>query len=95
MEPQPGDERRHRDRRRDEDAELDLDGPHRVQRAGEQVQRPVHPGHQRGHRGTFSPLFKGFPNRLPAFDDARTRFTVASVRLLTRALTAVLPATEQ
>lgn len=41
----------------------------------------VHVRTQRGERGTFAPLFRGFPDRLPAFDDLRLRVAFGFSRL--------------
>lgn len=35
----------------------------------------------RGEKGKYSPLFAGFPDKLPAYDDAQARFSVAKARL--------------
>ena len=37
---------------------------------------------RRGETGEYAPLFRGFPDRLPEFDDAMFRFVVARVRML-------------
>jgi hypothetical protein len=36
---------------------------------------------QRGKRGAYAPLFKGFPDALPSSDDAELRFSLARARL--------------
>lgn len=51
-----------------------LAGPHRDLIA--------HVRAKRGETGTYAPLFPGFPDRLPAFDDALFRFVVARVRMI-------------
>lgn len=38
----------------------------------------------RGEHGTYTPLFPGFPDRLPDRDDARVRFYAAAARLAAR-----------
>jgi hypothetical protein len=35
----------------------------------------------RGEHGHYAPLFAGFPDQLPTFDDAETRFTIGLLRL--------------
>ena len=37
---------------------------------------------KRGETGRYAPLFAGFPDRLPEFDDAAFRFVVARVRMI-------------
>jgi hypothetical protein len=37
---------------------------------------------RRGEAGTYAPLFGGFPDRLPEFDDSVFRFVVARVRMI-------------
>jgi hypothetical protein len=37
---------------------------------------------KRGETRPYSPLFRGFPERLPEFDDALFRFVVARVRMI-------------
>jgi hypothetical protein len=37
---------------------------------------------KRGETGAYAPLFRGFPDRLPAFDDAVFRFVVARMRMI-------------
>ncbi|GAA2634820.1 TerD family protein [Paractinoplanes durhamensis] len=39
---------------------------------------------KRGETGTYAPLFRGFPETLPEFDNALFRFVVARVRMLGR-----------
>jgi len=51
-----------------------LAGPHR--------ELIAHARATRGETGTFAPLFRGFPERLPRFDDALFRFVVARVRMI-------------
>ncbi|BAL87403.1 hypothetical protein AMIS_21830 [Actinoplanes missouriensis 431] len=52
-----------------------LAGPHR--------ELIAHIRAKRGDKGTYAPLFRGFPERLPQFDDAAFRFVMARVRLRT------------
>ncbi|MEU4561612.1 hypothetical protein AB0F72_24795 [Actinoplanes sp. NPDC023936] len=52
-----------------------LAGPHR--------ELIAHIRAKRGDKGTYAPLFRGFPERLPQYDDAAFRFVMARVRLLT------------
>jgi hypothetical protein len=40
-----------------------------------------HIRHRRGQRGTYSPLFAGFPNKLPSWDDGYYRMFLGAVRL--------------
>ena len=42
----------------------------------------------RGELADYSPLFAGFPDHLPTFDDAETRFTIGIVRLVYTHITA-------
>ena len=37
---------------------------------------------KRGEAGKYAPLFRGFPDKLPEFDDAVFRFVVARVRMI-------------
>lgn len=53
-----------------------LAGPHRDLIA--------HVRAERGETGPYAPLFQGFPDRLPEFDDALFRFVVARVRMIGR-----------
>ncbi|OJF12119.1 TerD family protein [Couchioplanes caeruleus] len=51
-----------------------LAGPHR--------ELIAHVRAERGEAGDYAPLFRGFPDRLPEFDDAVFRFLVARVRMI-------------
>ncbi|MEU4241819.1 TerD family protein [Actinoplanes sp. NPDC026619] len=51
-----------------------LAGPHRDLIA--------HVRAKRGETGTYAPLFRDFPNKLPRFDDALFRFVIARVRMV-------------
>ena len=52
----------------------ELAGPHR--------ELIAHVRAKRGETGTYAPLFPGFPDRLPRFDDALFRFVVARTRMI-------------
>ncbi|MEU4693470.1 hypothetical protein [Actinoplanes sp. NPDC023714] len=41
---------------------------------------------KRGDKGTYAPLFRGFPEMLPAFDDAALRFALARVCMICEGL---------
>ncbi|MEV7623595.1 hypothetical protein [Actinoplanes sp. NPDC089786] len=41
----------------------------------------AHVREKRGEKGRYAPLFAGFPDRLPEFDDASFRFVVARARM--------------
>ncbi len=49
---------------------------------------------ERGQLGTYTPLFKGFPERLPDFDLAELRFGIALVRMVPRMLQSPEPLTD-
>ena len=49
---------------------------------------------ERGQLGTYAPLFKGFPERLPDFDRAELRFGIALVRMVPRMLRSPEPLTD-
>lgn len=51
-----------------------LAGPHR--------ELIAHVRARRGETGAYAPLFRGFPDRLPDFDDAAFRFVVARLRMI-------------
>jgi hypothetical protein len=55
-----------------------LAGPHR--------ELIAHIRAERGDKGTYAPLFQGFPERLPEFDDAALRFVLARVCLICEGL---------
>ncbi|WP_229069033.1 hypothetical protein [Actinoplanes sp. DH11] len=50
--------------------------------AGPHHELIAHVRAKRGGHGTYAPLFRGFPEKLPQFDDAVLRFVVARLRLL-------------
>lgn len=52
--------------------------------AGRHREVIAHVRARRGEAGTYAPLFRGFPDRLPEFDDAVFRFVVARVRMIGR-----------
>ncbi|HLL64142.1 MAG TPA: hypothetical protein VK453_00165 [Micromonosporaceae bacterium] len=50
--------------------------------AGPHSEVIAHVRARRGEAGRYAPLFRGFPDRLPQFDDAVFRFVVARVRMI-------------